>query len=450
MIRRVEVRNFRCFSSLGIALRERTFLLGLNGAGKSAFLDIFQFVADALKTGVQSAATGRSPRFDDLLNNEEKRSFQIHLELELPEDIRKIHKDRFVGCLYQIAVGEDPSGRPVIRREALYLLPDQPPGYTLFPEAKRRSWRTVVSKTEDGNDYFQSEKTKWNNLFRMDPDRPALSHLPEDSERFPAAVWAKRFLMEKIHPLHLQPRALRRASRHPEDRFLLSDGGNLPQVADGLKRRDHKTWLDWIDRLGEFEEKCTDLRMEQHSEDNARYLSFELDGRRFPAWAVNDGLLRFAALSLLALEPEPGGLYLVEELAAGLHPDGGALLLRLLRKSTGTQFLMTTHSPTLAGMLDTPEVLVFVRDHIRKPVVLNPSELEALFERGIVESFQEVWECGLNWEELSDRLREDEEIARSKKRSHASATASDPSDEEEDTEKIESPDSDSGDGNPPF
>ena len=48
-VRRVRARNYRSIADCDVTLGPLTVLLGFNAAGKSNFLDVLRFVADALE-----------------------------------------------------------------------------------------------------------------------------------------------------------------------------------------------------------------------------------------------------------------------------------------------------------------------------------------------------------------------------------------------------------------
>jgi predicted ATPase len=103
-----------------------------------------------------------------------------------------------------------------------------------------------------------------------------------------------------------------------------------------------------------------------------------------PAREMSDGLLRFLAIATalltadqgLDVDPEGGAgdgirgrvLLVVEELENGLHPSMAGRLLQLIRdtsRQTGTQVVLTTHSPALLNALSgegSQSVVVCYRD----------------------------------------------------------------------------------------
>ncbi|MFO0983423.1 MAG: AAA family ATPase [Planctomycetota bacterium] len=58
-IRRVQLRNYKSIEACDVRLRPLMFLVGLNGAGKSNFLDALRFVSDALRNSLDHALRDR-------------------------------------------------------------------------------------------------------------------------------------------------------------------------------------------------------------------------------------------------------------------------------------------------------------------------------------------------------------------------------------------------------
>src|SRR5258706_12023764 len=59
MITRVQVKNFLSLADIDVSLGKLTILVGRNGAGKSALVDVFRFVRDALTMGLESSIDER-------------------------------------------------------------------------------------------------------------------------------------------------------------------------------------------------------------------------------------------------------------------------------------------------------------------------------------------------------------------------------------------------------
>jgi hypothetical protein len=90
-------------------------------------------------------------------------------------------------------------------------------------------WKKIVNRVaESGNDYFSSETSNWNNLFRLGPHKSALANLPEDETKFPVATWFKELLMVGIDRLALNSERMRQPSPPRAPTVFLPDGSTLP------------------------------------------------------------------------------------------------------------------------------------------------------------------------------------------------------------------------------
>jgi hypothetical protein len=141
---------------------------------------------------------------------------------------------------YEIEVGiDDESGLRVLR-ENLFILPvgDSselqrslfgPEAMTVSPVHKTapRHWRKVVSKTEEGRDYFRDENTDWNNMFRFGLEKAALGSLPEDPDRFPLSIAARNALRDGVRTLVLDAEEMRSASAPGGLTKMALNGSNL-------------------------------------------------------------------------------------------------------------------------------------------------------------------------------------------------------------------------------
>ena len=209
MIACIEALNYRCLRYVHQEVSPFQVLVGPNASGKSTFLDTVAFVADFLRKGPVDAVRDRAPDVTSLLWKGEGGRFEIAIELTIPKSRRdRFPSDDYQRARYEIAVGLNSSRELAILGETLWLrggtghIPDDygqrslfpesfnPPDSLLIQEGKHRppGWKKVVTKqAEQANDYFISETTKWNNPFRLGPQKPALANLPEDEDRSSAS-----------------------------------------------------------------------------------------------------------------------------------------------------------------------------------------------------------------------------------------------------------------------
>jgi len=121
IITHIRLQNWKNFLDAEAGLRDVTYLIGANAAGKSNFLDAFRFLRDVTKTqggGLQKAILDRRG-LSKIRCLHARRNPQIRIEAHLAENADEPHpKWRYVLALKSEAKG---ANRPVIAAEEVYL-----------------------------------------------------------------------------------------------------------------------------------------------------------------------------------------------------------------------------------------------------------------------------------------------------------------------------------------
>ncbi len=168
-----------------------------------------------------------------------------------------------------------------------------------------------------------------------------------------------------VHDLSVA--ALRAPALVQQGAMLGPDGGDIAAVLDNLAG-ENPSLRDGIDEMvrGSARE-VKRIVTRSGAEPGTKVLGVEeQDGRVYGAEDMSDGLLLFIGLAVAAQLKGQGGILAIEEPERGIHPrrlrDLIDNLLRLTK--SGSQVVLTTHSPTLLDEFrDTPEsVLIFDRD----------------------------------------------------------------------------------------
>ncbi len=383
MFVRLEARRYKCLRWVSVELRPFNILIGPNASGKSTFLDVFRFFQDALEENVEAAVQRRSETLRDLVWNREgvEQGFELALEAELPE---RLQSNGYDLVRYEIGVALDEGGEGiVVRRENLWLISDRdrsprisPPQRSLFPQefndrplvhpGRRKSprgYRLVVRKVGPaGNDYFRSERTDWNILFRLSPKRLALSGVPEDANRFPVALWFREVLRKGIQGLHLNSSAMRRPCPAEAPTTFQADGSNLPAVVQLLQQREPQRFRWWVQHLRTVLQDLETVEVWERPEDRSRYLVVGYrTGLKVPSWGLSDGTLRFLALTLIAYLPAENRTFLIEEPENGMHPLAIDGVFQSLRSVYEGQVFLATHSPLFMAQAEPEDLLIFGR-----------------------------------------------------------------------------------------
>lgn len=417
MFSRIEAWHYKCLKSIHVDLEPFHILVGPNASGKSTFLDLLGFMKDALQSDVEEAIRRRGTALRELVWNQtsEQRGFELAVEADIPTALRA--DNGYDQVRYEMGVGLDEEGSIVVSGENLRLVhaaPSRRPRSqrTLFPmdpDDKKPIVRPAHSHTppgqrlvvrkvpESGNNYFRSERTGWNILFRLSVGRLALSGVPEDYDRFPVALWFRQFLVESVQILQLNSILMRRPSPSDAPHTFQPDGSNLPLMVRELRESHPKRFRWWIGHLQTTLEDLGDVTVAERPEDRSLYLRLLYrNGLTVPSWMVSDGTLRFLALTLIAYLPHPDQVFLVEEPENGIHPKAIEAVFKALTSVYDGQVFLATHSPLFLALCEPPHLLIFDKtaggatDIVRGPdhPILQEwrreTPLETLFAAGVL------------------------------------------------------------------
>ena len=171
MICSVEALRYRCLQYIDKELGNFHILVGPNATGKSTFLDVISFVGDVVRDGPESAVRKRTPNYNDLMWRKRGDSFELALELNIPEKYQSII-ERTGNARYEISLGRTPeTGEFGILSETMWFKPERkiekrqlqffpnpksaPP--TIIVSGTRRNWKKIVNKVKGGKDNFYAE-----------------------------------------------------------------------------------------------------------------------------------------------------------------------------------------------------------------------------------------------------------------------------------------------------
>jgi len=322
-IRRVVLRNYKSIGYCDVHLQPLTYLVGHNGAGKSNFMNALHFVHDALFNSLDSALNERGG-----LSEVRRRSgghpthFAIRLEFSLL-DGRNGHYGFVIGALKN-------GGYEVQREECVIAGVGKGPFFRI----------------EKGRLIDSSEST----FPAITADRLALvaaSGLTVFRQVFDALT-AMGFY-------NLNPKLMRELQKPQDGRLLRPAGENIASVIGHLER----LASDQMALIQEYLHAVAPMvhGVERKAIGPMETLEFRQDmaGSRHPwrflAQNMSDGTLRALGVLTALLQGNVDyspTLIGIEEPETALHPAAGAALREaLVRASTSTQVLVTSHSPDL-------------------------------------------------------------------------------------------------------
>jgi predicted ATPase len=378
MINRIQVLHYKALKYVDINLSEFLILIGPNASGKSTLFDVIDLLRDVLKDGPNRAVEKRVPDFRDLLWKKQGHGFEVAVELKVPEELKEISKEEFSNIRYEISINLDERKGIFIGGENLWLIKKgsrlninkSMVNPSLFPSEKEepksllttklKGWVKTVSKTNQGNDYFRSESTGWNNNFKFGPLKSSLAGVPEDNEKFPISLWVKRSLLDGIQFLKLNSESMRLPCRPDLSVDFQVDGSNLPKVVQFLKKGKPESFKRWIKHIQTALPEIENIEVKEKIEDRFLYLNLmHKNNVELPSWVISDGTLRLLAQTIIAYLPNNDKIYLIEEPENGLHPLAIESVFQSLSSVYDHQVMLASHSPIFLKLAQPQNILCF-------------------------------------------------------------------------------------------
>ncbi len=383
MFTRIQARNFRSLKSVDQTLGGFRALVGPNGSGKTTFLDVIGLLGDLARNrgDVIETVQARSTSFEKLLWKGQGSAFQLAVEADIPETVRKAMlyaKQRFTRVRYEVEIGLDRDQNEIgLNHETLWLKEAEPEKASrdreLFPEPQvetptlmsksRAGQNAALTKKPGGNDNYYTEGRKsYMPSFKLGRGRSALANVPADIESFPVSTWFRNLLESGVQSFVLNSQLMRQPSPPGLGRRFQTDGSNLPWVVDELRKNQQRFQM-WLAHIRTSLEDVIDIDSVERPEDRHRYLLVEYaNGAKVPSWLVSDGTLRLLTLTVPAYLPHVEGTFLIEEPENGIHPRAIETVLQSLSSMYRSQVILATHSPVALNMLEPPNVLCFAKD----------------------------------------------------------------------------------------
>jgi predicted ATPase len=404
-IREIAVTNFKSFRELTFAPDNFTLIIGSNASGKSNLIQVFKFIRDIAKYGLNNAISlqgGVEYLRNTLIGAKEPLTFRILYVLdEKREDVIGL-KDTLpvtfepYEILYEFALTFAEKGEGYeITRDLLVITGT----FSLSGEDTHGMGSISLSRSDDSISYQVTPPEEMNLR-----DEEIFPHYFQKHELPPAWLIMNLTLpVPGIPPLErifrgmkvfdFDPWLLKRAVPIMGKTELEKDGSNLAIVIknileDPAKKSEFLTlirdMLPFVDEVAveKFMDMSLFLKLKEVYSKN-KYL---------PASVVSDGTINIMAL-IIALYFEKRPVTVIEEPERNIHPYLISRLVEMLKDASRTkQVIVTTHNPEMVKHVHLDDILLILRDTDGFSQIIRPGtkkEIRTFLEHeiGIEELF---------------------------------------------------------------
>ncbi len=351
-LKTIKVTGYKSIKQQSISISDLNVLIGQNGAGKSNFISLFEFLKDIIETRLQFVVQ-KAGGADQLLFYGSKETNRLEFELD------------FAPNLYQITLAPTDN-------DSLFIV-----------EEKCGYWRNTGPKTQIPYWSVSTRAKEESNLSIISRDR--------------VQEYAYEVLRDwRVYHFHdtSDSAGMKKYGSLADNLFLFDDASNLAAFLYRMKEsrknfyeRIIKTiqivipfFKDFVLRINTLNPDTIKLEWQDKFSDKV-----------FSASSLSDGSLRFICLATLLLQPDMPKVIILDEPELGLHPTAISVLAGLLKNaSTRSQVIISTQSVNLVNEFEPDNVIVVDREEGSSVFkTLDASKLEEWLNNY---SLGDIWE----------------------------------------------------------
>ncbi|MDR3110889.1 MAG: ATP-binding protein [Planctomycetaceae bacterium] len=324
-------------------LSSTTVITGTNGSGKSTFLDVFAFLADTYRYGLDKALFKRGGY--DIVHT-------LGSEGPISIGINYRQDNEQLPVTYTISIGRDIHGRAFIETEMLAYREGTTPFPVLYLQNGKNTIRYIVP--DEGIDDAALNRIEFTDYLHL-----GIAQLPEHPA-YPA-LKSIRQLIEGIHQNNFSTDIARGLSASATTKFANPRGYSLFTLIKYMEQYGDN-FAVLLDRIVPIFPQISGVRVQKDTDGNPM-LFFRISENWLPATRVSDGILRLFNYVLLLEETFPAPLICIEEAENGLDLVACWRLLDAITKYNNrdktSQLFITTHHNGFVDAVKPETVWVF-------------------------------------------------------------------------------------------
>ena len=413
----IRVKNFRSLKDVTLGklwnqqqtepLTPMTVVIGKNGVGKSTLFDVFGFLSDALKFGIEDACEMRGRGgFERICSQGQAGSVEF--------EISYLSNEITSPLTYELKISNDGKGRPFVKKELLFTISNNKPvlflallhglGFSINNDVNHLDtslggfdFNQVTTAIDEAlelalnGEGHKSILDELNEVAKYKPVIGADAIELSDNRKLGIAtlgalkeheeISAFRAFIEGWYLSYFTPDAARTLPLSGAQQHLNSKGDNLANVVQFMEREHRDSFQSILDRIAEKIPGIHKIKTEKTS-DGRLLLCFNDQGFQDPFYApqMSDGTLKVFAYLLLLEDPNPPPFICIEEPENGLYHKLLETLASEFRahatgREGGSQLFITTHQPYFVDALDPEEVWILEKGEDGFSTITRASEI---------------------------------------------------------------------------
>ena len=395
-VKTLSISNFKSFEDLQVELGKFNVLIGANASGKSNFVEVFRFLRDTAKHGLDNSMSMQGG-VKYLRNVNIASSKDLSLRVVYDPGLRFVRRrgERFIGArihevVYEFAIRFGKTGeRFTIAKDETTLR------WEFVDLGKENDEVQEAAELGTGELLLANVGGELEHEFRVsegvpleEGDIPVVPFLGEEELEPTTLLLETPFFMpvfpferffDDIAIYDFDPRLPKRAVTISGKMELEEDGTNLAIVLRNLKK-DKEKRRKFSNLLRDLLPFVDDLDVDKFAGRSLLLKSRETytPDLYLPASQMSDGTINVVAL-IVALYFEEKPLVIVEEPERNIDPYLISKVVDMLKEaSEQKQIIITTHNPEIVKHVDLENLLLVARDKKGFSAISRPGEKEGV------------------------------------------------------------------------
>lgn len=402
-IKSIRVANFKSFNDCTIELKDFNVIIGANASGKSNFVQIFRFIKDIQKHGLENAISLQGG-IEYLRNTNIGASQDFLLEIIFKPELstrvvrsEKEKNEKFGIQIYEVtykfaiefykrkigikSIKED---KLTLKSNFVKIIQKKGSGYQ---NEKIEEGEMILTNSPKGlqfkNNFSQQDLIDFDriipSIFLREKLKSKKSNLlvletPFFWLLFPTTMKEQ---FASIGIFDFDPKLPKKATPITGKVELDEDGGNLAIVLNKLLE-DNENKRKLANIIRDLLPFISELDVEKFADKSLMFTLQEIYSKKahyLPASLISDGTINIIAL-VIALYFDKAALAIIEEPERNIHPHLISRVVEMMKEaSQNKQIIVTTHNPEIVKYADLEDIILISRQDDGFSCVSRPADL---------------------------------------------------------------------------